>query len=302
MSGSALKFHLGSTMMNKTSTLNEHAMNNPDLAEQYRQKAVADKLRDQSVYNNNALNNIMTKEHSNIAQKASDLQLIKDKELEYLNMQRKQFELDELRKNLSTSNNIQNNNLNISPAVQKMMTKVNPTSNNVNNSNIKPNHDIVKQQMEHQRKINDKQIELLEMQQKALKHKFDMDAINQLQKLQQLKSEEENLIKSEQNIKKFNSHNSEKSKNFKDNISYSSMSSDVTIHDLNDVFSKSRNLDVSSDHQKITQIDTVDEDDISNKISLGGRSKKSRETQSRETKSKSSSKLGKKKNGISLNF
>ena len=329
ISGSALKFHLSSTIMNKTSTLNEHIMMNPNLAEEYRQRAIADKIRDQTIKNNNVLNNMMGKEHAVVAQKTSDLQLIKEKEMEYLNMQRKEVELEELRKKLSMQNNnlnINNNdtkaNMNLSPAVQKMMTKMNENNGNNNNINNNINNNvnnndnlqkstvdpqIIKQQMEHQRRINEKQLQMLELQQKALKQKIDMDAIQQLQKLQYLKSEEEKLINTEkilsaqmntkdQKRKEKQNPNSDRSKY--EMTSYSSLNSEVTLHDLDDVFSKSGNNIESSEHQKITQIDTVDEDDISNRISLGGRSKKSKGSMS-----KTSSRIErKKKNGISLDF
>ena len=81
VSGSALKFHLTNTMMGNLPTLNTQLDEDPLLAEQLRQKAIAQKIKEQSAKNNEALKQNMNKEHQEAAQKAHDLNLIKQKEL-----------------------------------------------------------------------------------------------------------------------------------------------------------------------------------------------------------------------------
>lgn len=74
-----------------------------------------------------------------------------------------------------------------------------------------------------------------------------------------------------------------------DNMSISSTKSEITIHDIKDVVSRANKNAESSDHHKIIQIDTIDEDDISNDISFGTKSKRSRRSNISKM-SKSSSK------------
>ena len=336
VSGSALKFHLQSSLMSRTSTLNDYALDNPKI-EEYRQKAIGDKLRDQAIKNNHTLNEIVSKEHAVVAEKAKDLQLLKEKELEYLDMQKKQMELEELKKKLSLQNQPVNYNQGpdinkaVNPSVQKMMNIMasnNNTNNgannganlNNNNSNMNTNNynnqstyndnsQLIKQQMEYNKRIGDEQIKLLETQREALKRKIEMEQIqqlsqmnqmNQMNQMKQFRSEEEKMRKSEASINKSNisikNNNSNKYRQETDNISMSSSKSEITLHDVSEVFSRSKdNLEFSDTH-KITQIDTVDEDDITNGMSLGGSRK------SRSTHSKTSSRMGKKKKGLVMDF
>ena len=87
LSGSALKFHLSNTVINSLPNLGDTISNNPELAEKLRQKAVADKLKQQADTQRNSLNNYANKEHDIAAQKAADLQMLKERELEHLRMQ-----------------------------------------------------------------------------------------------------------------------------------------------------------------------------------------------------------------------
>jgi len=87
LSGSALKFHLSNTVINSLPTLGDTINNNPELAEKLRQKAVADKLKQQADLQRNSLNNYANKEHNIATQKAADLQMLKERELEHLRMQ-----------------------------------------------------------------------------------------------------------------------------------------------------------------------------------------------------------------------
>jgi hypothetical protein len=87
LSGSALKFHLSNTVINSLPNLGDTINNNPELAEKLRQKAVADKLKQQADTQRNSLNNYANKEHDIATQKAADLQMLKERELEHLRMQ-----------------------------------------------------------------------------------------------------------------------------------------------------------------------------------------------------------------------
>jgi hypothetical protein len=87
LSGSALKFHLSNTVINSLPNLGDTISNNPELADKLRQKAVADKLKQQADLQRNSLNNYANKEHDIAAQKAADLQMLKERELEHLRMQ-----------------------------------------------------------------------------------------------------------------------------------------------------------------------------------------------------------------------
>lgn len=294
VSGSALGFHLQSSFMKNTSTLNDYMMNNPALAEEYRQRAISDKIKEQTIHNNSKLDAMMGEEHKAATQKASDLVNLKEKEMECLNMQRNQAKMDILKKKLSMTNNLSDNNVNvnkpINSSVEKMMNRLNNNvpnnnhnnpnnSNNSNNFNNNNNYNLnnnnnhnsnnyddpnnsnnllIKQQLEHQKRITEKQIELLDKQREAVEQEINMGKA------------------------KFNSqpnrHNTFNSKelynNMKefDNMSISSTKSEITIHDIKDIISKSNGNMESSDHHKVIQIDTVDEDDIS----FGTKSKRSR--------------------------
>jgi hypothetical protein len=123
VSGSALKFHLTNTMMSNLPTLNTQLDEDPVLAEQLRQKAIAQKIKEQSVKNNEALKQAMTKEHHEATQKAHDLNLIRQKELELQNLKRenaqKNAELEAYKEKLLMSQTQQNTNLNKAQTVQQ---------------------------------------------------------------------------------------------------------------------------------------------------------------------------------------
>lgn len=315
ISGSALGFHLQSSFMGKTSTLNDHMMNNPELAEQYRQKAIADKIRDQTIQNSNRLNAMMDEEHKAATQKASDLMNLKEKEMECLNMQRKQADIAQLKQKLAMSETSAQNRP-INSSVGKMMDKLNNPQNNVSNGiqnhphsstvwNSAPNYNNYTNYnnsfIEQQKKITDKKLELLEKQREAVEQKMniEMERAKSNNRLPQTKyngglhdsssASGEKIVRNSafsntidpkdlyNNMKEF------------DNMSISSTKSEITIYDIKDVVSKANGNAESSDHHKIIQIDTIDEDNISNDISFGTKSKRSRRSNVSKM-SKSSSK------------
>jgi hypothetical protein len=138
ISGSALKFHLSSHVINTLPNLNEALNNNPELMAKLRSKAVQNPNQNQNPNPNpnpNPLSNKMNAEHNIATQKASDLQMIKEKELEYLNAQKmmaeKQAQLMQLRTGLQTVQPVvshQYGRLNSSPVNSA------PVNNNNNNN------------------------------------------------------------------------------------------------------------------------------------------------------------------------
>lgn len=305
ISGSALKFHLMHTLANP-SPLND-PMLNPAVAERFRREAVAEKMRENTIKNNNVLNNMMNKEHEQVANKVNDLQKLKEQEIEYLKMQRKQIEMDELKKNLSLNNNLNaQNNLNntqksfvppsnpvntransgIPAAVQKMQQMMADRENIqvANNANNHQNEELMKQQIEFQKRLNEKQLEMINMQQKALKNKLELETIQELEKLRALKVEEEKLKKSH--------------KQQSDTASQVSLKSEISMNNVDEILSKSKQ-NLESDNQKVMQLDTVDEDDIDDKISFGHKSNKSKKSMNSKV-SKVSTRL--KKQGIRVNL
>jgi hypothetical protein len=143
ISGSALKFHLGHTVMNNLPSLAGALANNPELGDKIRQQAIADKMKEQSIKHNEKLNEKFNKEHTQVAQKASDLQMLKEKELEYLKTkqqgEQQHIQYEELRQKLqqmqNNNNNTNQNNMNQNNMNQNNMNQ-NMNQNNNNNSNI----------------------------------------------------------------------------------------------------------------------------------------------------------------------
>ncbi len=97
VSGSAIKYHLGNAVMSTFMSNNvaSKLSDNPQLVEQLRQQAVADKIKQQSTKQNENLNTMMNKEHTLASQKMADLQMLKQKELEYLKMQQETIKQQE---------------------------------------------------------------------------------------------------------------------------------------------------------------------------------------------------------------
>lgn len=194
MSGSAIKFHLQKTLMNKLPSLNTDIDNDPVLAEQLRQKAIAQKLKEQSTINNEKLKNSMNKEHEMATQKAQDLNLIHQRELEYQNLKRdnaqKNAELDDLKgKLLNTNNTSQQQTMKMNPLVQRMMMarQNNTQNNNIQNNNVHSNN-VNNNNMYN----NQQQDGMQEMNNAQLHAKY----IEELEKIRSLREQEEKRLAS----------------------------------------------------------------------------------------------------------
>lgn len=158
LSGSALKFHLQNTVVNSLPNLGDTLANNPQLAEKLRQKAISDKMKEQSNAQRDNLNQHMAKEHNVAAQKASDLQMLKEKQMEHLRnqqelAQRKQYE--ELQEKLNQNKQSFQNQPTIKSPVLPFKKNISeqhnsyPGHQNTSSQNISPQEfeDFKKQQL-----------------------------------------------------------------------------------------------------------------------------------------------------------
>jgi hypothetical protein len=329
VSGSALKFHLSNTIMGKTSTLNEQMDGDPQLLEEYRKRAMAERLKQQTTKNNSVLNEMMEKEHDIAIQKALDLQKIKEQELEYERMQKeileKNNELNELKNKLSG-----NNSQTIHPSVQRMMAQQN---------NIPRQPEISQQQMLQQQMLQQQMIQqqkLLEQQQSMARlqeAKLHQEYLNELKKMEQYKKLDEKLSEkytksmesknsklssrtsksSKTPTKQSNLSNQSKTKNvsinedminvINDNLSLSSSSNISLNKNLNKILSETKKdyensaTKLSLNNDKIVKLDIVSEKDVPSQDLSNETSKNSKE--SKLSKISRKSKLGK---GLSINL
>ncbi len=86
ISGSAVKFHLAHSMINKLPNLGQMLNNNPEMAEKLRQQASADKLKEQGDKQRDSFNNKAANYHDEARQRAEDLQLLREQEAEFYRM------------------------------------------------------------------------------------------------------------------------------------------------------------------------------------------------------------------------
>jgi hypothetical protein len=96
ISGSAIKFHLTNLTINSLPKLGEMMNKNPQLADQLRQQATTDKLRQQNSKTRQAFDNAAKKEHNNANKKTLDIQMLNQKRSEFERM--KQQEMLKIRK------------------------------------------------------------------------------------------------------------------------------------------------------------------------------------------------------------
>jgi hypothetical protein len=333
ISGSALKFHLTNSMLGNLPTMNDKIYENPELAERLRQKAVTDKIIEQQHKQNDSLNKQMSKEHEIASQKVSDIQMLKNKEIEHLNMQQsmlqKQAEIENLRnsllmdrKNTVAQPNSSQETLKMSPIMQKMMEqKMMEQNNTIQNNTIQQqnqmqqaiqNQQIMTQQQ--QIEFYKKQMEMMESQKKSIELKLKQEHIQELERIKENKRKEEEYRRDEQrreeqrrSDKRTSSATSKTSKTSKNSkLSKLSMNSDdsstsrVTVNaNLDNILMQSkRDIEKNnSDEQRITPIETMDYDDISvgSKGSKGSKSKQSK-------MSVNGGHIKPKKTGISISF
>jgi hypothetical protein len=328
VSGSALKFHLTNTMMSNLPTLNTQLDEDPVLAEQLRQKAIAQKIKEQSQKNNEALKTAISKEHEQANQKAQDLNLIRQKEIEFQNLRRenaqKTAELDALKEKLSFSNsktqkNTQQNSQTSFPRPQVQTGGVLP-----NYTPQPPQHPPQQPQMNIppmvQRMMMAKQQQQQQLQDQLnqqyglannsmVSNKIDTlkaqaDYMEELEKIKKLRLEEEKRSKHQEKKKaKESSYESETSESASNSDSSKSTKSSVEYNvNLKTILSDSKkSLKENTSSEKITSLGLVDPDEVSrSNISLGKkRVKKDKESKDSQKSDKPKT-VRQKKTGISL--
>jgi hypothetical protein len=259
VSGSALKFHLSNHVINSLPNLNTSLENNPELIEKLRNRAVSDKVKENTIRQNNDLNKKMEEEHVNARKNVDDLKMIKEKEMEFLNMKKelanKQNKINQLKQSLSTNYQprVIPHNMNSQP--QLVRPTINPELNNILNNNENEIYD-----------------------------RLNMPNIRSYNQTNQNRNQWSNVH--EQNINNLSvsrlQHELNKESNRKqylDNIinDNESIKSSVSINEnINNIFKQKKNKTkiVDSDkNNKIKSIDTVERDDVSY-ISLGSKKSK----------------------------
>ena len=368
VSGSALKFHLTNTMMGSLPTLNTQLDEDPLLAEQLRQKAIAQKMKEQAAKNNEALKQNMTKEHQEAAQKAHDLNLIKQKELELQNLKRdnaqKNAELQSYKEKLLISQTQQNTNINKSQPINNAqpINRVMQQQQQMQQNLMQQQQQQMQQQQMQQQQMQQQQSpqnnmyqqqikippavqRMMQMQQNKqanyedqMKQQFGLNNnsvidnkletlqaqtkyMEELEKLKALKIQKEKELEKELEKEKKNNffdsdtshssqpsiHSDESNKTSKSNKSSKSSKSSVEYNiNLKTILSDSKNkmLDMSSS-EKIKDLGTVSQDEISrSNISLGKKKvkkdKSSKASKESGEKKDSSKVVKQKKTGISL--
>lgn len=111
VSGSALKFHLSNQVINSLPNLNDTLYKDPELVEKFRQQSTLNKMNEDAKKANLALDKKIDKEHEEATRKASDLQMIRNKEIEFektkKQMVEQQAQIEQLKKGLSMKPNEQ---------------------------------------------------------------------------------------------------------------------------------------------------------------------------------------------------
>ncbi len=323
MSGSALKFHLTNTMMSNLPTLNTQLDEDPVLAEQLRQKAIAQKIKDQAQKNSESLKNAMNKEHEQANQKAQDLNLIRQKEIEFQNLRRenaqKTAELEALKEKLSFNKTQQNTQQNSQtnfprPQVQTGGVLPNYAQQQQPQMNIPPMVQrmmLAKQQQQQQ--LQDQLNQQYGLANNSMvTNKIDTlkaqtDYMEELEKIKNLRLEEEKKVKQQEKKKaKESSSESETSESSRASTASSTSSESKSSVEYNvnlkTILSDSKkSLKENTSSEKITSLGLVDPDEVSrSNISLGKkRVKKDKESRDSQKSDKPKT-VRQKKTGISL--
>lgn len=107
--GGAAGFHQMNSKMDSEPNLNSSLDQNPELLKEYRRKALLNKYNDEAEKYNEILDKQMNKEHLAASRKVADLQMLKEKELEFYKTQKLYEEqkayLDQLKRGLASSPN-----------------------------------------------------------------------------------------------------------------------------------------------------------------------------------------------------
>jgi len=163
ISGSALKVHMGHMAAGMIPNMSEGFAKNPELEQKLRDQAAAETIKKQHE-TANKFNEKLNGEHNAASKNASDLQMLREKELEYLDKQRK-------------NNNAQPT---MAPPSMTQPTMAPPSMTQNNDNNMHPNKNISPEEFELFKKqslINQHnhlvQMKRQQMQQQMQQQKYD---------------------------------------------------------------------------------------------------------------------------------
>jgi hypothetical protein len=101
--GSALQFHLAQNLVSSLPKLGDVFAQNPNLKEMLRQQAVAQKSTPPDIQAkiNTALDTKLTEQHNVATQNLSDLQMLREKQMEHMQLLKQQAEIESLKNKLN---------------------------------------------------------------------------------------------------------------------------------------------------------------------------------------------------------
>ena len=179
--GSALKFHMMSTFINKD------MLSNKELTRELREQAVQDRISEQSREQQESLQQTMNQQHYMAAQNVEDLEMLKLKEAEALRMQRereistKQSEIEKLQKDLEMLSQYSGNG-----SMPQMAPPVVPFSRQ---GQLKVGSEAYYQQMQYQQALQSRMSELTPQQRNDLiiqqQRKQHKDSMKQQEEIKQ---------------------------------------------------------------------------------------------------------------------
>lgn len=304
VSGSALRFHLSNSMMSSLPSMADSLDKNPQLVEQLRQRAIIDKIKQQTIKNNDVLNQKSGVEHSVAVKKASDLQMLQEKKMEHLIKEKQalqqkveaQDRYAQLMKKLQNDNISKATNMNSNSTTNKpkLVTQTPNTPNNgaqpkmksptvpphLRNQLSQPNQPSVNPPTS---KINNMQFEEMRKQQ-ILKHQ-------ELMKKQKKLNESQNKLYTPTKASSDKTDDITPDTDNNDSDNKSEHSSRVFNPNLNNIINKTkkeidsrRSQNSGSSKKKsfdshITTVDIVDPEEVSKaSISFGGSRGKKKKT------------------------
>ena len=94
------KVHFANSKADNEPSMDQHLRNNPQLAEQLRHQAAVDRLKQEALRNRNAMNNIINKEHTAAANKASNIDMLNKKKMEFMIAQNNMNQINSVRDQL----------------------------------------------------------------------------------------------------------------------------------------------------------------------------------------------------------
>lgn len=297
LSGGALSYHLSNQNVNSVPNLNDQLDNNPELINHYRQQSTLNK-NIENIHNlNKKLNEMTNKEHEEATKRAIDLQMLKEKQIEFEKDQKKlaekNAEIEQIKKalfmqnqmnnnnnnNNNNKNNNNNNNNNNQPIIKKpvvndelnniLNSKMNNNNNSNNNRNINNNIN---------NKINDQENE--KEKNKMLEQKLMMME-REMQKMQNMQNQNIQYINYLQNqhnqLNKLNQLNQPINNQMNNNQNNGIINNNVNKNNNKNMMI---NKDSSSDDNQSNKTNKTNKSNLTNKTNKTNQSQKSNKTMS----------------------